>query len=74
VPNQTSPAMLNRSPATLPNQISAAMLQQASAARQVQTGVAIVHPEARTRGRPVSDFDNEDGAGCSFWVDNREPK
>jgi hypothetical protein len=22
----------------------------------------------------MSDFDDEEGAGCSFWANNREPK
>jgi hypothetical protein len=67
-------AVLNRISATMPRQTNAAMQQQTSAAVHLQTGATVLHSEASTIGRPISDFDDEEGAGCSFWANNREPK
>lgn len=61
VPSPSEPSPVVPNPARHPRRPGPSLVRR-----------AIISP-ARQAPRPNSDFDNEEGAGCSFWVDGREP-
>jgi hypothetical protein len=78
VRQQTSATMRNHARAAVVPECSSGMLSRTSSASLPSAHPVARHSETTTARlhlpRPPSDFDNEEGAGCSFWVDNKEPK